>query len=258
LDTAARIGAPGTGATGLASLRMLQVGGAKLPAEAAARVEPVLGCRLQQVFGMAEGLVNYTRPDEPADVVEHTQGRPASPADEIRIVDDQDTDVPPGTVGHLLTRGPYTVRGYWRAADHDAVAFTADGFYRTGDLVRLTGTGHLVVTGRAKDQVNRGGEKIAVEEVENHLLSHPAVHDAAVVPLPDAYLGERACAVVVTRTDVPRPTGAVLRAHLRSRGLAAFKIPDRVVLVDAFPVTGVGKVSRAALRTALRAQLEER
>jgi 2,3-dihydroxybenzoate-AMP ligase len=253
LDTAAR-----TGAAGLASLRMLQVGGAKLPAEAAARVGPVLGCRLQQVFGMAEGLVNYTRLDEPDDVVEHTQGRPASPADEIRVVDDHDADVPPGTVGHLLTRGPYTVRGYWRAPEHDAVAFTADGFYRTGDLVRLTGTGHLVVTGRAKDQVNRGGEKIAVEEVENHLLSHPAVHDAAVVPLPDPYLGERACAVVVARTDVARPTGAVLRAHLRSRGLAAYKIPDRVVLVDAFPVTGVGKVSRAALRTALRAQLEER
>lgn len=253
LDTAAR-----TGAAGLDSLRVLQVGGAKLPAEAAARVAPVLRCRLQQVFGMAEGLVNYTRADDPDDVVQHTQGRPASPADEIRVVDDHDEDVPPGATGHLLTRGPYTVRGYWRAAEHDAVAFTVEGFYRTGDLVRLTDSGHLVVTGRAKDQVNRGGEKIAVEEVENHLLSHPAVHDAAVVPLPDAYLGERTCAVVVTRSDVDRPSGAVLRAHLRSRGLAAYKIPDRVVLVDAFPVTGVGKVSRAALRTALRAQLEER
>ena len=237
------------------TLDLLQVGGAKLSAEAARRVGPVLGCRLQQVFGMAEGLVNYTRFDDPAEVVETTQGRPISPDDEIRVVDDDGRDVPPGGTGHLLTRGPYTIRGYYRAGGHNAVAFTPDGFYRTGDLVRLTPTGHLVVTGRAKDQINRGGEKVAAEEVENHLLAHPAVHDVAVVPVPDPYLGERTCAVVVPRPGVQRPTGAQLRAFVRARGLAAYKVPDRVELVEAFPVTGVGKVSRAELRAALRVQL---
>jgi 2,3-dihydroxybenzoate-AMP ligase len=252
LDTAAR-----TGAAGLSSLKVLQVGGAKLAAEAAARVAPVLGCTLQQVFGMAEGLVNYTRLDDPDEVVLHTQGRPISPDDEIRVVDDDDVEVAPGEIGHLLTRGPYTIRGYYRADQHNTTAFTADGFYRTGDLVRLVG-GYLEVTGRAKDQVNRGGEKIAVEEVENHLLAHPGVHDVAVVPMPDPYLGERACAFVVPRAGAAVPTGAQLRAHLRSRGLAAYKLPDRVTVVDAFPVTGVGKVSRSALRASLRAQFEEK
>ena len=155
----------------LSSLRVLQVGGAKFAPEAARRVRPVLGCTLQQVFGMAEGLVNYTRLDDPDDIITTTQGRPISPDDEIRIVDDADRPVPDGEVGHLLTRGPYTIRGYYRAEEHNATAFTPDGFYRTGDLVRRTPTGHLVVEGRAKDQINRGGEKVSAEEVENHILA---------------------------------------------------------------------------------------
>ncbi|MGK5682597.1 (2,3-dihydroxybenzoyl)adenylate synthase [Actinoplanes sp. URMC 104] len=237
----------------LSSLRVLQVGGAKLASAVAERVGPVLGCRLQQVFGMAEGLVNYTRLDDPDEVVLHTQGRPISPDDEIRVVDDRDRPVPPGEVGHLLTRGPYTIRGYWNAAAHNREAFTPDGFYRTGDLVRVRPDGYLVVEGRAKDQINRGGEKIAAEEVENHLLTHPGVHDVAVVAVPDPYLGERTCAFVVPRPHAEPLTLPGLRGYLRGRGLAAYKIPDRLRLVDAFPVTGVGKISRRELRAALRA-----
>ncbi|WP_309544951.1 AMP-binding protein [Alkalilimnicola ehrlichii] len=112
----------------LSSLRLLQVGGAKFSAEAAKRVTPKLGCRLQQVFGMAEGLVNYTRLDDPDELIINTQGRPLSADDEIRVVDDEDKDVPPGAVGHLLTRGPYTIRGYYKTAAHNARAFTVDGF----------------------------------------------------------------------------------------------------------------------------------
>ncbi|MFI1993508.1 (2,3-dihydroxybenzoyl)adenylate synthase [Actinoplanes sp. NPDC020271] len=237
----------------LSSLEVLQVGGAKLADAVAGRVRPVLGCQLQQVFGMAEGLVNYTRLDDPDDVVLHTQGRPISPDDEVLIVDDDDQPVPDGTVGHLLTRGPYTIRGYWNAEEHNRAAFTGEGFYRTGDLVRRRPDGYLVVEGRAKDQINRGGEKIAAEEVENHLLTHPAVHDVAVVAVPDPYLGERTCAFVVARDGTPAPKLSEVRTYLRERGLAAYKIPDRIRVLDAFPVTGVGKVSRRALRAALRA-----
>ncbi|HJE58789.1 MAG TPA: AMP-binding protein, partial [Nocardiopsis listeri] len=149
----------------LSSLRVLQVGGATFPTEAARRVTPVLGCALQQVFGMAEGLVNYTRDGDPDEVVTATQGRPISAHDEILVVDDADRPVPEGDPGHLLTRGPYTIRGYYKAPDHNKSAFTADGFYRTGDIVRRHPSGNLVVSGRAKDQINRGGEKIGAEEV---------------------------------------------------------------------------------------------
>ncbi|MFI1971258.1 (2,3-dihydroxybenzoyl)adenylate synthase [Streptomyces cinnamoneus] len=239
----------------LSSLDVLLVGGAKFSEEAARRVRPALGCTLQQVFGMAEGLVNYTRLDDPEEIVVTTQGRPISPDDEIRVVDDEDNDLPVGATGHLLTRGPYTIRGYWRAPEHNARSFTADGFYRTGDVVRLTGTGHLVVEGRAKDQINRGGEKVAAEEIENHILAHPSVHDVAVVSMPDDYLGERTCAYVVLREGAEPVKSLAVKKFVRARGLAAFKVPDRVEFVDAFPQTGIGKVSKKDLRAAIAAQL---
>ncbi|MDI1442664.1 (2,3-dihydroxybenzoyl)adenylate synthase [Polyangium sp. 6x1] len=230
----------------LSSLRVLQVGGSKLGAEVARRVRGTFGCTLQQVFGMAEGLVNYTRFDDPEDVIVETQGRPISPDDEIRVVDDDDRDVEIGQVGHLLTRGPYTIRGYYKADAHNERAFTRDGFYRTGDLVRQAASGHLVVEGRAKDQINRGGEKIAAEEIENHVLAHPAVRDAALVAMPDAFLGERSCVFVVPRD---RPVASRdLITFLRARGLAPYKIPDRVELIDDLPKTSVGKVDKKALR----------
>jgi 2,3-dihydroxybenzoate-AMP ligase len=234
----------------LTSLELVQVGGAKLAEASARRVAPELGCRLQQVFGMAEGLVNYTRLEEDDELACTTQGRPISAHDELRVVDATGAPVPDGEPGLLETRGPYTIRGYHQ--DADPAAFTPDGFYRTGDVVRRLASGHLVVEGRAKDQINRGGEKIAPDEVEAHLLAHPAVHDAAVIAVPDDRLGERTCAVVVLR-DGAAPTPAELRRHLRERGLAAFKLPDRVEVVPAFPQTGVGKVSRRELRAAVAA-----
>ncbi|MEV0318562.1 (2,3-dihydroxybenzoyl)adenylate synthase [Streptomyces sp. NPDC050658] len=233
----------------ISSLDVLLVGGAKFSEAAARRVAPALGCTLQQVFGMAEGLVNYTRLDDPAETIVTTQGRPISPDDEIRIVDDADEEVPEGESGHLLTRGPYTIRGYWRAPDHNARSFTADGFYRTGDIVSRTPTGHLVVEGRAKDQINRGGEKIAPEEVENVILSHPYVHDVSVVAVPDEYLGERTLAYVIPREGAEPLKPVTIKKFVRERGLAAFKVPDRVEFVTAFPQTGIGKVSKKDQRT---------
>ncbi|MCF2131418.1 AMP-binding protein [Strepomyces sp. STD 3.1] len=237
----------------LSSLGLVLVGGAKYSEQAARRLEPALGCRLMQVFGMAEGLVNYTRLDDDPETVVTTQGLPISPDDEIRIVDDADQDVPDGEFGHLLTRGPYTIRGYWRAPDHNGRSFTEDGFYRTGDIVRRTPSGHLVVEGRAKDQINRGGEKVAPEEIENIILAHPDVHDVSLVAVPDDFLGERTLAHVILREGAEPMRPAAVKAFVRARGVAAYKIPDLVRFVDAFPRTGVGKVSKKGLRSAASA-----
>ncbi|WP_405386687.1 AMP-binding protein [Streptomyces sp. NBC_01102] len=233
----------------LSSLELVLVGGAKYSEEAARRLEPALGCRLMQVFGMAEGLVNYTRLDDDHETVVTTQGLPISPDDEILIVDDAGEEVPDGGYGHLLTRGPYTIRGYWRAPEHNATAFTEDGFYRTGDIVRRTPGGHLVVEGRAKDQINRGGEKVAPEEIENIILAHPSVHDVSVVGVADAYLGERSLAYVILRAGAEPLRPAAVKRLVRERGVAAYKIPDLVEFVDAFPQTGIGKVSKKGLRS---------
>lgn len=238
------------GTADLTSLQLIQVGGAKLGIEAAKRVTALFPGCLQQVFGMAEGLVCYTRLDDPIDQVLGTQGRPLSPADEVRIVDSDDNDVAEGDVGAVLTRGPYTIRGYFRAIEHNRTAFTEDGFYRTGDLARRTPAGNLVIEGRDKDQINRGGEKISAEEIEDVVMAHPSVIDAAAVSVADATLGERICVYVIARN--PAPTVADLKRHARDTGIATFKVPDRIVFVDAFPETGVGKTDRKALRQALQ------
>jgi len=236
----------------LASLSLLQVGGARLPEAQARQVPERLGCRLQQVFGMAEGLVNYTRLEDDDERVFATQGQPMSPDDELRVVDRDGQPVPPGVTGALLTRGPYTIRGYFQAPAHNASAFDAEGFYRSGDLVQQRADGYLVVVGRIKDQINRGGEKIAAEEVENLLLAHPAVTHAALVAMPDEAMGEKSCAFIAS-TD-PALKGSQLRRFLREQGLADYKLPDRFERLATLPTTAVGKLDKTQLRRLLAAR----
>ncbi|WP_233624383.1 (2,3-dihydroxybenzoyl)adenylate synthase [Actinoplanes sp. ATCC 53533] len=241
------------GAAELATLAVLQVGGARLADELARRVRPVLGTRLQQVFGMAEGLLNYTRLDDPEEIICTTQGRPMCPDDEVRLVDEFDQEVPDGQPGSLLTRGPYTPRGYYRAPEQNARAFTADGWYRSGDICRLTPDGNLVVEGRDKDMINRAGEKISAEEVENLVYQLPDISQVAAVAMPDPKLGERVCVYVV-----PQPGRTVtldqIRAGLEAMEIASFKLPERLLLVDELPSTKVGKVDKKALRADVAAR----
>ncbi|HKS44511.1 MAG TPA: AMP-binding protein [Amycolatopsis sp.] len=235
------------GGTQLATLRVLQVGGARLADRLARRVKPALGATLQQVFGMAEGLLNFTRLDDPDEMICTTQGRPMSPADEVRIVDELDHDVADGTPGSLLTRGPYTPRGYYHATEHNTRAFTTDGWYRSGDICRRTAEGNLIVEGRDKDMINRGGEKISAEEVENLIYQIPDVAQVAAIAMPDPDLGERVCVYVV-----PRPGTTVtlegVRDTMHAAGVAHFKLPEHLVIVDELLSTKVGKIDKKALR----------
>jgi salicylate---CoA ligase len=255
-DGAASTAANAAAAAQLASLRVLQVGGARLADELARRIEPALGGRLQQVFGMAEGLLNYTRLDDPAEVITTTQGRPLSPADEVRLVDEFDKDVPPGEPGSLLTRGPYTPRGYYRAPEHNARSFTDDGWYRSGDICRMTPAGNLIVEGRDKDMINRGGEKISAEEVENLVYRLPGVSQVAAVAMPDAVLGERVCLYVVPAPGATL-TLAEIRASMAGAGIAGFKLPEHLVLAAELPLTKVGKIDKKALRADIAKRLAD-
>lgn len=235
----------------LSTLRVLQVGSARLSDDVAREMIEVFDCTIQQVFGMAEGLLCLTRLDDDPEIISTTQGRPISPADEVRVAGADDREVPEGEVGELLTRGPYTLRGYYRAAEHNARSFTADGFYRTGDLVRRLPSGHVIVVGRSKDQINRAGEKIPATEVENHLLAHPAVHSVALLAAPDPDLGERSVAFVVPETG-RAPDRRELADFLAERGVAAYKSPDEVRSVESMPLTPVGKIDKKALAELLR------
>ncbi|WP_346660186.1 AMP-binding protein [Amycolatopsis sp. QT-25] len=238
----------------LGSLRVLMVGGAPLAEPVAVRVGRTLGCTLQHGYGMAEGLVCATSLDDPEDVRVATQGRPMSPADELAVVDENGDPVPVGTPGSLLTRGPYTLRGYYRAEEDNARAFTADGWYRTGDIVRLRPDGNLVVEGREKDLINRGGEKISAEEVEDFAQRVDGVTMAAAVAMPDPELGERVCVYVVCRPGIAVSLVDVLAVMNRAE-VAPFKLPDRVIQVDTLPVTNIGKIDKRALRADIARRL---
>ncbi len=228
---------------------LLQVGSAKFSPALAVRTRKVLGCQLTQWFGLSEGMLTYTRLDDPDEVVLYTEGRPLAAADEILVGHPSSgVTIAQGEQGELLARGPYTIRGYYKAPEQNARSFTADGYFRTGDLVTLTAGGNLVISGRIKDIINRGGDKVSAEEVADHLGAHPHVSDVAVVGIPDTVLGERICAFVISANgDLRLPA---LKAFLRERGLATYKLPDQLVQVDGFPHTPVGKVDKAALRAA--------
>jgi 2,3-dihydroxybenzoate-AMP ligase len=232
----------------LPSLRMVQVGGSLFTPDAARRLASALGCSVQQVYGMAEGLLNFTRPED-GDAAYTSQGRPMSAYDEIRVVGADDHPVPDGEPGELLTRGPYTPRGYFAVPEHNARAFTADGFFRTGDIVVRRPDGNLAVVGRRKDVINRGGEKIGADEVERLVQALPEVAEAAAVPAPDPVLGERVCVYVLLRPGAAAPALDRVRDLFVAHGVATFKVPERLEVVTELPRTAVGKIDKAVLRT---------
>jgi non-ribosomal peptide synthetase component E (peptide arylation enzyme) len=230
---------------------VIQSGGQRLQPEVRLRAERALpGCFIQENFGMAEGLIMFVRPSDPPGVRRETCGRPASPDDEVYLVDSGGNVVPDGEPGELIVRGPYTLRGYFRSPEHNARAFTPDGFYRSGDLLSKTPSGNYVVEGRVKDLINRGGEKISAEEVENLILAHPAVLDVACVPYPDPVLGERMCACLVLRPGRSLSLEE-LAAFLRGFEIATFKLPERAAFFDTLPLSGFGKVSKKDLAARL-------
>ncbi|MFI7549149.1 (2,3-dihydroxybenzoyl)adenylate synthase [Micromonospora sediminimaris] len=234
----------------------LQVGSSKFSPAAVERVRSGLRCRIMNVYGIGEGLITHTRLDDPLEVVYTTEGTPICPDDEVKIVDPEDRELPAGVTGELLTRGPYTIRGYFAAPEHNRRAFTTDGFYRTGDLAKLTEDGRIVIEGRLKDIIHHVGEKVSAEEVEGHVLTYPSVRDAAVVGIPDDAIDERICVFVVLTAEAEAAATTLslrmIREHIRDRGLAPYKLPDELVVVPELPRTPVGKIDKSALRAGRR------
>lgn len=218
----------------------------------AAEIEAQLGVTAMNIYGITEGLLMTSAPGAPAAARHQTVGVPVSPLDEVTVLEVGGTDpVPAGEVGELCFRGPSRLTAYYRNEAATSAALTADGYFRTGDLVRaqdVDGLTHFTFAGRAKDNIDRGGEKFGVEEIEEMLALHPDVTEVRIVGMPDPHLGERVCAFVMPRGDAGFPTIAELGAFLLERGVAKFKLPERVEPISEFPVTRVGKLDRAALR----------
>jgi 2,3-dihydroxybenzoate-AMP ligase len=239
----------------VSSLQVVQNGGARLAPELRQRLMSRFHCKPQEIYGTAEGLINMTRLDDPEDLLLHSSGSPVCEADEIKVVDDFGNEVPDGETGELLTRGPYTIRGYYLAPEKNAEAFTEDGFYRMGDIVRKQGR-NLYTEGRRKDLINRGGEKISCEEVENFIHRHPAVKSACLVAMPDPVFGEKACAFVILREGASL-TFEELITFLRGLQIASYKLPERLEVVAQFPMSPVGKFLKRQLRDEIAARIEQ-
>ena len=238
---------PSVGDYDLSSLKLIQSGGQRMQPEVRAKTRSLIpGVFVQENFGMSEGTLMFVRAADSEEVKLETCGRPVCEDDEVKLLDEDDREVPMGGVGELTVRGPYTLRGYFGVPEYNAKQFTSDGFYRSGDLMRMHPSGNYVVEGRKKDLINRGGEKISAEEVENLILMHPAVQNVACVPMPDANMGEKMCAFVILKTDQSL-TLKELVTFLLTKEIAKFKLPERLEVLSDFPVSTFGKVSKKAL-----------
>jgi 2,3-dihydroxybenzoate-AMP ligase len=241
----------------LSSLRVIQSGGQRMQPEVRAKTRALIpGVFVQENFGMSEGTLMFVRADDPEEVKLETCGRPVCEDDEVKLLDEDGREVADGEVGEFTVRGPYTLRGYFGVPEYNARQFTADGFYRSGDLMRRHPSGNYIVEGRKKDLINRGGEKISAEEVENLVLMHPAVQNVACVPMPDEAMGEKMCAFVILKPGASL-TLAEIVAFLLTKEIARFKLPERLEVVPDFPVSTFGKVSKKALGETIARKLQD-
>jgi non-ribosomal peptide synthetase component E (peptide arylation enzyme) len=223
-------------------------------------LEPHVGIICGNMFGITEGLVMASAPSDPAAMRHGSVGRPVAGGDEIRLLrPGTENEVGPDEVGELCFRGPSTLTCYFADPATTAASFTSDRFFRSGDLVRampVEGRTCYVFEGRIKDNINRGGEKIGAEEVEVVVSAHPAVADVRVVAMPDKFYGEKVCAYVIPRPGHTVPSVKELGQFMLGRGLAKYKLPERIEVVDVFPVTSVGKVDKARLRALIAEQIQ--
>ncbi|MFH0730051.1 MAG: AMP-binding protein [Pseudomonadota bacterium] len=231
--------------------------GSSIKPEALRSAMELLNCDSTQVFGMAEGVLTGTVPEDSLDVKLFTQGKGISEADEIRVVDLVTLkDLPPGEVGEMIFRGPYTIRGYYKAPERNKDAFTPDGFYRSGDLGKLDEQGNMTWMGRIKDCIDRGGEKVNAEEVELHVRAYSKVKDVAAVAMPDKKFGERICAFVIPKPNETLDLEEIRDFLINERKIAKFKAPERLEVTDAFPLTAIGKLDKKVLRQIIADKLK--
>ncbi len=241
----------------LATMRFWVCAGAPIPGSVVQQAGAMFpDCQVLSLYGRSENMTTtMCGPDDPADRSATSDGR-ALPSAMIKVVDREGREVPLGEEGDLTYRGPSHMLGYYNDAEHTAELFTPDGFSRSGDLGFMVEGGFVRVSGRIKDIIIRGGVNISSREIEDLLMQHPLVGDVAVVAMPDARLGERACAYVL-----PKPGGetlvlADLTTFLREHQIAVQKLPERLELIDEMPMTAVGKVRKNVLRDDVASKIE--
>lgn len=227
----------------LSSINYIILGGARLDETDARKIMDSLNCEIIQAYGMSEGFLSLSRHDD--SIYERTfyQGKPMASKDQILIIDEAGNEQPHGCIGEILVKGPYLFSGYYELDSADY--FTSDGFYHTGDLGYVTDEGYIKITGRKSDQINRMGEKIMPSEIERYIAEYEKIKEVLVMGIPDDLLGERSCAFV--KSDDRKMKLDEIREFLINKGVAQFKIPDQLFVLEEFPRTGAGKIDRNQL-----------
>ena len=250
---AACLGAGLLNADGLSRLRLAVLSGSAVAPTVARGLQERMGNgHVTQLWGMTETQAGlYTRPGDPIETVSGSAGRP-SPGTEVRVVGPGDAELAAGEEGELHVRGALLFPGYFNHPEANREAFSSDGWFRTGDLAVVDAEGNVAITGRSKDVINRGGVKYNPRDIEDLLAAHPRVDMAAIVPVPDPVLGERACCCI-TVAGGTAPTLASICAYLDENGVGKVRWPERLEVVDTIAADGdaqdhQGQAARAVVR----------
>lgn len=241
----------------ISCLKKIAIGAAKLEMDLARKLVDYLDCTLLQGYGLGEGVTCFTKCDDDFSIAASCQGTPISNGDKVKIVDEYEEEVEQGMSGELIQKGPYTFFGYYRADHLNKAAFTKDGYFKTGDKAMITPEGNIKILGRVMEQINRAGENVIPSEIETLIRKNTRIKDAAVLGIPDAELGERTCAVLISNEREQKPSKSEICQFLSELGTAQYKLPDQVVYVEAFPMKNIGKIDKNALRIQIMKKTNE-
>jgi acyl-CoA synthetase (AMP-forming)/AMP-acid ligase II len=238
----------------LSSLRTFFTGGASCPVEIVREATNQFGCQLSCLYGMTEGVTTYTRLDDTPETASKTVGRPG-PGSEIKIFDEDGKEVPDGITGEIVARGPSLFLSYYKNPQATQDTRSADGWFFTGDLGYIDQEGNLRIVGRKKDMIIRGGKNIYPAEIEELIYTHPKIVEAALVGVPDHRLGERSCLFVVLKSDEEMTLEEVVD-YLKEKGIAIYKLPERLEVRKDLPMTPSKKIWKRFLRDEIIRDLE--
>jgi non-ribosomal peptide synthetase component E (peptide arylation enzyme) len=213
-----------------------------------------IGCKFVNTLGSSEGLGSMTRLNSDLETICTTVGQKDCPYSQYKVIDQYGKELPPGHEGELIAKGPGIFTGYFKSHADNLKTFTSDGFFKTGDLAKIDESGIMTITGRIKETILRGGETISAVAIERMIISHPNIMDVAIIGMPDKVLGERICAYCTLKEGTSL-TFQDLIVYLKGIGASVLQLPERLEIIEAIPLTKVGKANKKALIEDIRIKL---
>ncbi|MBW1714999.1 MAG: AMP-binding protein [Deltaproteobacteria bacterium] len=238
----------------MSSLQKMYCGGGASPMGLIRGICEKLGCIYINAYGGTEGMNVQTRLNDDIEMVYRTVGKPTCPYDTYKVVGEKGKELPPNTSGELVVKGPGVFTGYYNAPEENEKAFDKDGFFRTGDLAMFDDSGNIILTGRLREVIKRGGESISAVEIENLIVTHPEVDAVAVIGMPDPELGERPCAYIQSKPGAKLSFDDII-SFLKSKNASVLQLPERVEFIDSLPLTKARKLDKRALEEDIKRKI---